>query len=288
MARVDTGNVCCVLVIVAVVVGAFVYFLRQNDSTGSGTASWPDEEPSYAAQPRGADGLPVNVISMVARFGRYTMEPPNAQGEDPSAIYDEIIAPLYVIAQADPDGFLVALRDKVMPVGGWAVLGASRVLWEVLTSEQREHPVHDELLGAALNFLRERGVPNLLVKGYEWRYWLSVKGDDERWLTGRPKPSPEQAPIPDLDDGELRRLIQVFPEKNSNLIFVRRHPDGGYVSVVDARRSDDDPTRVQWEDKRAASLNDLYWEIGCVFQTPTYWYRPEMGPYFPLPRPRLD
>jgi hypothetical protein len=220
---------------------------------------------------------------MMARFGRYSFQPHLSPDTE---IYHDVIIPLYPLAQASPDKFVTWLRDQVLPVGGWAVLGASRALWELLGSGF-QHPARTELLTAGLQFLRNRGVPNPMVTGYEWRFWCDTKGQNEPWLVGRPKPTPDEAPITDLTPGELRPIIQIFPEPDSNRILVRRQ-DGGYTSVVDARWSDDDPHRVQRDDKHAATLNDLYWEIGCVFQIPTHWYHPEMAPYFPLPPPRLE
>jgi hypothetical protein len=71
------------------------------------------------------------------------------------------------------------------------------------------------------------------------------------------------------------------------VIFVRQNDDGHYCGLIDAKQSDDDPRRTQWEWKSAASLHDVYVEIGLSMQTPTYWYDLELAPYFPLSEPTI-
>ena len=66
-----------------------------------------------------------------------------------------------------------------------------------------------------------------------------------------------------------------------------RKSDGQYCALIDARRSDEDPRRVQNEWKFAASLYELSIQIGLAMQVPTYWYDSELEPYFPLPRPKI-
>ena len=262
---------CCVIVVLAVAIGAAVYFVRRG---------------SRPTEPVGHRGSSVR-LDLMQRYGRYTMDAAATSQDESSAIYRDIVLPMYTAAQADPSRFVADLRDQVIPVGGWAALGASRLVWEVLTGDQRGHPAELELHSAALQFLRDRGVPSQRVRGYEWEHWIKIKGPNEPWLRGKPRPSPSEAPITDLAEDELRCIIQVFPDSNSNLIMVRRDIQGGYMSLVDARSSDDDPRRVRWEDKRTGTLNDLYWHIGCTFQVPTYWFDPQMAPYFPLPPPDL-
>jgi hypothetical protein len=229
--------------------------------------------------------LPRNITFVMEQYGRYIIDPLR-NNLDAGKIW-ETIAPLYPLAQAGPDAFVAALNEKFLPVGGWAVYGAARTVTELLDAHF-EHPVHNALRTASFQFLRERGVPNSMLTGNEWNYWLANQGKTKPWLVGRPKPPPEKAPITDLTPGEVRRIAQVFPEAESNIILVRRHEEGGYVSVIDAKWSDDDPIRSQGDWERVDTLNDLYWKLGCSFQVPTYWYHDELGPYFPLPKPRLD
>jgi hypothetical protein len=118
-------------------------------------------------------------------------------------------------------------------------------------------------------------------------FWLAHEGRTEPWLVGRPRPSRNEAPIAALAHGELRRIAQVFPDADSNVVIVCRDAAGTHTAVVDSRSSDEDLTRTRWERKKAGDLADLYWEIGCAFQVPTYWYADELGPFFPLPKPKI-
>lgn len=234
--------------------------------------------------------LPGDIISMMERFGRYEFNPQGSSAEDAGSIWMETQAPLQPFASVDPDGFLVALAGAVLPVGGWAVYGASCTLWECFGSNIeifRQQPSYNAILNAAIEFLRANGVPPMMVKGYEWQHWIQNGGTSDTWIQRRPIPSLDEAPISELRTGETRRVTQQTADPVSNAILVRRNAEGGYDALIDAKRGDEDPHRVQNEWKFAKSLHELYIQIGLAMQMPTYWYDPEMEPYFPLPRPRI-
>ncbi|WP_229075087.1 hypothetical protein [Actinoplanes sp. DH11] len=219
------------------------------------------------------------------RFGRFVF-PLIESNEDAADIWGGTVAPLYPVAQANPDAFVTNVAKAVMPAGGWAVYGGSHLIAELLGFDHRS-PVADDLMGESLEFLRSRGAPNLHLTGYEHTFWVTHRGRTERWLTGRPRPTAAEAPIPELRSGEVRLLAHLHPAVDSNLVFVRRGGDG-YAAEIDARSGDDDPGRSRHEWKIAPAIDDLYWEIGTTFQIPTFWYATELEPFLPLPRPRLD
>jgi hypothetical protein len=90
-----------------------------------------------------------------------------------------------------------------------------------------------------------------------------------------------------LRSGETRRVTQLTSDPDSNAILVRQNGNDRYCALIDAKYSDEDPRRVPNEWKFAASLYELYIQIGLAMQVPTYWYDPELEPYFPLPRPKI-
>lgn len=229
--------------------------------------------------------LPRDIVPMMERFGRFEWDP-EGSGESVGDVWWQLQAPLRPFATEDPEGFLVALAAAVLPVGGWAVYGASRTTFEFVSSLE-QHPTYKTILSAAVEFLRSNGVPPMRVRGYEWAHWIASGGDNTTWLPRRPIPSLGEAPITDLRSGEVRRVVQITPQPDSNVILVQQQDDGRYCAVIDARQSDEDPRRTQREWKFAASLRELYVEIGLSMQTPTYWYDAELEPYFPLPRPRI-
>ena len=125
--------------------------------------------------------LPGNIVSIMERYGRYEFNPqtgafsPEASGQ--------LMGDLYPFASADPDGFLTALADAVLPVRGWAVYGASRLIWELLSSspEGRQHPLYKAIMSAALEFLRTQGVSIGMLRGYEREHWLVSGGTMDTW-----------------------------------------------------------------------------------------------------------
>ena len=232
--------------------------------------------------------LPSDIIHMMERFGRYEFNP-QANADDAADI-GQMMAELYPFASADPDGFLVALARAVLPVSGWAAYGASRVIWELLSpsaSESvRQHPSYKAIMSAAIEFLRANGVPPMMVRGYEWDHWLASGGTIDTWLPRLPTPSPEEAPIAPLLPGESRKVAQLTSKSDSAVILVRRDGEGRYCALIDAKRSEEDPRRVQNEWKSAGSLYELYIAIGLSLQTPQHWCDSDLEPYFPLPRLR--
>lgn len=232
--------------------------------------------------------LPANIVSRLERFGQYEFNS-QAYAFD-GAELGELVAELYAFASSDPERFLVTLAQVAMPAGGWAVYGASCMLWECFSSDAgdlAQHSAYKAIRDGAINFLRANGVPPMRVKGYEWNYWIDNGGTADTWIQRRPIPSPDEAPISKLQPGETRRVTQLTSERDSNAILVRQNSDGRYCAMVDAKQSDEDPRRAQWEWKSAETLYELYIQIGLALQVPTYWYDRELEPYFPLPRPRI-
>src|SRR2546421_73039 len=134
----------------------------------------------------------------------------------------ELVGELYAFASSDPERFLVALAQAVLPVGGWAVYGASCILWECFSSDAgvlAQHPAYKAIRDGAINFLRSNGVPPMRVKGYEWQYWTDNGGTSETWIQRRPIPTLAEAPITDLRPGEVRRMTQLTAERDSNAIL---------------------------------------------------------------------
>ena len=233
--------------------------------------------------------LPADIVSVLERYGQYEWD---WQANSMSAEeLGTLMGGLYPVATTDPDGFLQALAEAVLPVGGWPVYGASRLVWELL-SPNRESPIYQNpaykaIMDGAIEFLRGNGVPPMSVRNYEWDYWLDKGGTNVTWLPRIRTPSESEAPISPLRPGETRRVAQITAQPDSPVFLVRRNDNGQYAALTDGKRGDDDPRRTQWEWKSAESLYDLYVEIGLSQQTPTYWNDKELEPYFPLPRPRI-
>lgn len=125
--------------------------------------------------------LPSDIVSIMERYGRYEFNPQT--GAFSPQLEGQLMGDLYPFASADPDRFLTALADAVLPVGGWAVYGASRLNWELLSSspEGRQHPLYKAILSAALEFLGTQGVSIGMLRGYEREHLLATGGTMNTW-----------------------------------------------------------------------------------------------------------
>lgn len=233
--------------------------------------------------------LPPDITSLLEMYGRSKFDLRGtgvAQGLDNSRIW-MIEADLYPVAQTDPDAFVTALATATLPVGGWAVFGAARLIRELLGHEF-SHPASDEIREAGLQWLRDNGVPaRLFVAPVDWKFWLDHGGKTEPWLPRRADYHPQDAPITDLQIGEMRRVAQITSDDNSNVVYARRNSDHDYVVVVDAPHGDDDPRRSQFETKHAETLRDLYTEMGEGLEMLPYWCSSELEPFIPYGRPLI-
>lgn len=219
------------------------------------------------------------------RFGRHMYD----QVERPwpwNSVAEDFLMPMYHCYEAEHDVFLLALADIAEDHGGWTAYGAERLMIDVAGGNLR-HPAYARIMDASLAFLRASGVPPKMVTGCEWDYWVASGGDNESWVRRRRTPAPEQAPISDLGPGETRRLAQLTKDDQANVFLVRRTPDGDYCWIVDARHSDEDPRRTEWEQLTAKSMHEIYVRIGLSLQAPPYWFDRELEPFFPLPMPAL-
>lgn len=234
-------------------------------------------------------GLPPDIVSMMERFGRHEIDPMRS-GDDGYEVFQATQQPLFGWANSDPAGFVKALADVCVPVGGWAVYGADRTVVNLVTDpavanvSRPPAPGSDwqRILDGSIEFLRANFVPPMRVPGYMWDRFIETGGTSNTWLDLRPPPNRQSAILTPLAEGEMRSLIKVDPAPDANIIYVCRKGEE-FVAYIDSRRSDDDPTRSQYEWKRAATQFDLYVDLGYAVQT-WDWADPEMEPFFPAPR----
>lgn len=232
--------------------------------------------------------LPHDIVPMMEMYGRGEFDPRGTGvGVDVDITRKGMVDPaLYPIAQADPDAFVTALAAAVLPVGGWAVYGASRLIRSLLGSEYST-PAADMIFEAGLQWLRDNRVTNWSLSAYEWRFWQDHRGKTEPWIPTRPDYHPHEAPITELAIGEMRRVAQFWPKADSNVLYIRRNDEHSYVGVMDRRFSDEDPRRSQDEWKQAETLRSLYTEIGAGMQMFPYWCDSELEAFIPYSRPRI-
>ncbi|RNL97712.1 hypothetical protein EFE23_18020 [Micromonospora solifontis] len=195
-----------------------------------------------------------------------------------------MLSTLLPLSQSDPAGLAAALAREVTPLGGWPAYGASRAIAELL-GLAFEGEAATAVLDGAIRFLRQNGIPPLRVRPYEWSRWVDTGGTVEAWLPTIPPPPPERSGLRELAPGEVRHVATMTADRDANTIYVQHDGAGGYVAVIDARFSDEDPTRSRGAWKRADSLYGIFLAVGLALQAPPHWVSAELAPYIPLPRP---
>jgi hypothetical protein len=129
----------------------------------------------FRSKPR----LPANPADRLTALGRFEMDV-HSSGIDPTHIWEECISPFRQVADADPEGFLAALRTVVaQEAGGFATYGAYRLAGELLGFEYRSENAL-AIMDDAIAFKRARGLPSARLTGYEWQRWCEKHGA-ETW-----------------------------------------------------------------------------------------------------------
>lgn len=121
--------------------------------------------------------LPSDLVARLEPFGRFEFDP-QSSGVDalghPNAEY-----PLLQMAKQDPEGFLAALAEQTIPIGGWTVYGAMRLIWHFGLMKPGEPQADADAIGlAALRFIRGSGFGWERVRMDERALWIRVEGHE--------------------------------------------------------------------------------------------------------------
>ena len=256
---------------------------RPRTPPAAGRTPPPPERIAPAARRNGGHRLPPGILLMMERFGRHEINIMESS-DDGSDVFQATQQPLWAFASEDPDGFVRALADACVPAGGWAVYGAERTVVNLVNVNPGTADWY-RILDASLDFVRANFVPPIRIPPYAWQRFVEAGGTARTWMPLRDPPPREGARITPFTDGMTRLLVQVGKADNSNRIIARQVGDE-YIAYVDARQSDEDPTRTQWEYKRANTAYDLYVEVAWSTQV---WERlnPEIEPFFPAPKAKI-
>lgn len=232
----------------------------------------------FARKPKGL--LPADIIPMMERFGRHEIDV-MASPDNGYAVFQSTQEPLLEVASNNRDDFIKALADTCVPVGGWAVFGADRTVVNLVDSA----PPGDDwlrILDGSIEFLRSNYVPPVRIAPYAWNRFFDRGGTANTWISLRAAPDRNATRLSPLADRETRPLIKLGAATDAKVILIRREGED-FVALIDARSSDDDPTRSQSEWKRASDQYDLYLEVAWSTQV-WEWADPELEPFFPAPR----
>lgn len=121
--------------------------------------------------------LPDNIVQMMTVVGKFEFD---SEGFDNVDEFTQIYPRLYPLAQSNPDEFVSALAKAVLPVGGWAVYGGTKTVFNLLGQEYNDRN-YRIMLSAALHFLRENGASRNDLNSYEWEFWIENEGGPDSW-----------------------------------------------------------------------------------------------------------
>lgn len=214
--------------------------------------------------------VPEGIVAAMAEYGQQRLHDTDA----PGPFHEELES----LAADDQKAWVEALSQVIVPVGGVAAYGASTLVMLCLS-----HPVeldaYCRLLDTALDYLRENGVPEIELTGYERSYWRRMH-PDEAWLravTSRPA----ESSLAPLAVGEERKLSVMDASPDSKAIYVLHSAEGRYVWALDIP-SEDGSGRTREERGHASDLSELYADLGENLP-PSYWVDPEFAQFLPFP-----
>jgi hypothetical protein len=233
--------------------------------------------------------LPADIVAKMAKYGKNRRYPPHDVYEilalDP---YESgsFIDTLRAMPPDEQRGWISALSDAVVPVGGWAAYGAADFVMPVASS-LGDLAAYKSIVEASLQFQRSSGVWESDLSGNERIFW-EVNHPGEQWMTPTSPPSRDAAVIADLPVGQERKVVVMSAILDSNEVYAS-HPEAGrYVAIVEAPvERGEDRGRVRNEADSAESLYDLYCKLGQHMRISNHWVHPELEPFFPYPTPQI-
>lgn len=129
--------------------------------------------PLFGKRTQNRSILPGDIVRRMEYYGRAEFAPQQSDPDTAGRIAELIYRPLYPIASADPDRFIAELADAVLPVGGWAVYGGERSVWDLLSAQTR-HPGFVAMVDGAMDFLRGQGYGMMHISSYEREVWCEL------------------------------------------------------------------------------------------------------------------
>lgn len=115
--------------------------------------------------------LPSASLDALAEFGRSHFD--RVEPDWAVAIF---YAPGYEAGRREPDRMIREVCAAGTSAGGWALVGASRVLMELAVPDRETHPAYLALIDDELSFLQEIGGSQGLLRPWERQRWIESHG----------------------------------------------------------------------------------------------------------------
>lgn len=187
------------------------------------------------------------------------------------------------LSQEEREAYVDALAEALLPLGGWAVLGAADLVVRGVF-EPEDRPSYVRLLLAALELKRAVRVSDIALSMYEGEFWRQHNPGRE-WLEPKSPPTRAEARISPLAIGEEREVGRHTSAPGSNLVLVRRTAEDRYLAFVDREVERGKPARVEAPMREADNLYDIFVFLG---ESPlaNFWNHDELEPFCIYDRPR--
>jgi hypothetical protein len=236
--------------------------------------------------------LPPDTIEILDRYGRWSFDPRNSGIESLAIGHEQLTEPVMRAygssmdaAARAVDELSDALAEEVLPVGGWPVYGAYKLVIDF--RDEPAHPSDLRLMEAGLEFLRSRGVPwNTHLSPFEKDFWIArhPRGGEE-WIPWPDPPGPELAPA-EIGDGEVRHMADILRPADGliNRLHFRRGDGATYQAIILYGDQPADQEPFVWYTE--GSLHALCLRVGEALGTPPQWISPELAAF--IPQPKMD
>jgi hypothetical protein len=235
----------------------------------------------FSRQSRSDGPLPADIVVQMQERGRVRSE--GFKTELTEAQDQHFLS----LSQQEQGAYVDALAEAILPVGGWAVLGAADLLVKAIF-EPEDRPSYVALLLAALELKRSVRVSDIALSVYEGEFWRRHNPGQE-WLEPKLPPARADAQISPLAVGGERKVGQHASATTSNLVLVRRTAEDRYLTFVDREVERGEPARgrVEAPMREADNLYDIFVFLG---ETPfaNFWNHSELEPFCIYDRPRDD
>ena len=115
--------------------------------------------------------LPTASLQDLAAFGRSHFD-----GVEPDTAVQMFYIPGIDAGTREPDRMIREVCDAASATGGWALVGASRVLKELAVPGLDESPRFRALLDEELRFLKKEGTSARSLRPWERNRWVESQG----------------------------------------------------------------------------------------------------------------
>lgn len=137
------------------------------------------------SQPRDAATLlPAASLQGLAAFGQS-----HFNGVEPDTAVQMFYIPGVDAGAREPERMIREVCEAATATGGWALVGASRVLMELAVPGLYENPVFGSLLDEELHFLKNSGASASRLRPWEKKRWI-----ESQHLSPFANPLPEWTP----------------------------------------------------------------------------------------------